>query len=144
MVARMPPITPGRRPFETAALPDDFVLAPDGSEIRPLLELGGGSMAHCTLAPGTTALAVRHRTVEELWYVLEGEGEIVRVQGAREEVVALGPGTCVSIPLGTAFQFRATGPGPLRLVLVTMPPWPGADEAERARDVWPPSVPAGP
>ena len=137
-------MTTGPRPFETTWLPEDFVLAPDGSEIRPLLELAGGSMAHCTLPPGAVALAVRHATVEELWYVLEGTGEVARRQGEREEVVAVGPGACLSIPLGTSFQFRATGEGPLRLVLVTMPPWPGEHEARRAPDVWPPTVDAEP
>ena len=36
---------------------------------------------------------------------------------------------CLTIPLGTHFQFRSLGPGPLAAVAVTMPPWPGPDEA---------------
>ncbi len=38
-------------------------LAPDGSEIRLLLDLEGGSLAHCTLPPGRISVAQRHRTV---------------------------------------------------------------------------------
>ena len=113
------------------------VLAPDGSEIRFLPQLRGGSMVHCTLPPGAVSLAVTHRTVEELWYVLSGAGELWRRQGAREEVVALRPNTGHSIPLGTHFQFRNPGPEPLSFVIVTMPPWPGMDEAVRVADYWP-------
>lgn len=114
------------------------VLAPDGSEIRLLPQLGGGSMVHCTLPPGGTSLAVTHRTVEELWYVLAGQGELWRQQGARSETVALTPGSAHTIPLGTHFQFRNTGAAPLTIVIVTMPPWPGMDEAVRVPDHWPP------
>jgi mannose-6-phosphate isomerase-like protein (cupin superfamily) len=39
-------------------------------------------------------------------------------------------GTSLSIPVGTTFQFRNTGPGTLAAVGVTMPPWPGPGEAE--------------
>ena len=40
------------------------------------------------------------------------------------------PGTCVSIPAGTHFQAAAAASdGPLAAVGVTMPPWPGDDEA---------------
>lgn len=31
--------------------------------------------------------------------------------------------------IGTAFQFRAEAGGDLKLLLTTMPPWPGAQEA---------------
>ena len=119
------------------------VLAPDGSEIRFLPQLRGGSMVHCTLPPGAVSLAVTHRTVEELWYVLSGAGELWRRQGEREEVVALRPHTGHSIPLGTHFQFRNPGPEPLSFVIVTMPPWPGMDEAVRVADHWPQAGAAG-
>jgi mannose-6-phosphate isomerase-like protein (cupin superfamily) len=116
--------------FATKTLPIGVdVIAPDGSEIRELLMLKGGSMAHCALPEGAVSVAVRHRTVEEIWYVLQGRGEVWRSQQKHQETVAVGPGTCLTIPHGTAFQFRALGPGPLVFVLVTMPPWPGNDEA---------------
>jgi mannose-6-phosphate isomerase-like protein (cupin superfamily) len=113
------------------------VLAPDGSEIRLLPQLAGGSMVHCTLPPGAVSLAVTHRTVEEHWYVLAGEGLLWRRQAEREEVVPLRPGTAHTIPLGTHFQFRNPGAEPLVLLIVTMPPWPGMDEAVRVADHWP-------
>lgn len=113
------------------------VLAPDGSEIRLLVSGERGSMVHCRLPAGQVSLAVRHRTVEEVWYVLSGEGELWRKLGDVEAVEALRPGLSVDIPLGAQFQFRA-GPGEaLCVLIVTMPPWPGADEAERVADHWP-------
>ena len=120
---------------------DHDVLAPDGSQIRFLPQTSGGSMVHCTLPPGAVSLAVTHRTVDELWYVLAGEGELWRRQGKREEIVALTPHTAHSIPLGTWFQFRNPGPAPLAFVIVTTPPWPGMDEAVRVADHWPQAGP---
>src|SRR5688500_6762569 len=96
--------------FETKrrrAEPD--VVAPDGSDVRVLLALRGGSMAHFELAPRKTSIAVAHRTVEELWYVLGGRGEMWRRLGEREEVVTVEAGVCISIPVGTHFQFRSLG-----------------------------------
>jgi mannose-6-phosphate isomerase-like protein (cupin superfamily) len=114
----------------TAQLPDEpTAVAPDGSDVRVLLATSRGSMAHFELRSGATSRAVRHRTVEELWYVLAGRGEMWREQDGRSEVGALVPGTCLTIPVGTRFQFRALGAAPLQVVGVTMPAWPGDDEA---------------
>lgn len=124
--------------FATKAVAETYdVLAPDGSEIRLMPSLTGGSMVHCRLQPDICSLAVTHRTVEELWYVLSGEGELWRRQDGVEEVTPLVAGTAVSIPLGAHFQFRSLGTGPLDIVIVTMPPWPGMDEAVRVEDHWP-------
>ena len=124
--------------FETTTLSHARdAVAPDGSEIRQLLALPGGSMVHCTLPAGATSRAVEHSTVEELWYVLSGTGEVWRKHGDHEQVVAAVPGTALTIPLGTRFQFRNPGTEPLALIIVTMPPWPGAAEAARVYDHWP-------
>jgi len=121
-------------PFTTLALPAaPTVTAPD---VRVLVGLGRGGMAYFELAPGRCSAAVRHRTVEELWYVVSGEAEMWRSQDGREEVATLRPGTSLSIPLGTSFQFRATGSTPFAAVGVTMPPWPGMDEAEFVDGPW--------
>ncbi len=58
-------------------------LAPDGSEIRLLSETSRGSMVHCTLGPGEVSAPVAHRTVEEVWYFLEGTGRCGGSMGAR-------------------------------------------------------------
>ncbi len=132
-------------PFATTSPAADYdVLAPDGSEIRLLPRVAGGSMVHCTLPPGAVSLAVTHRTVDELWYVVAGSGELWRRHGEREHVVPLRPHTAHSIPLGTRFQFRNPGTERLVIVIVTMPPWPGMDEAVRVPDHWPQAAVATP
>jgi mannose-6-phosphate isomerase-like protein (cupin superfamily) len=67
-----------------------------------------------------------------------------RRRGADETTVELVAGICLTIPLGTEFQFRSDGPGPLTVVASTMPPWPGAGEAVRATGPWTPTLAAGP
>lgn len=119
------------------AAPD--VIAPDGSEVRILLRLAGGSMAHFQLDPGEVSIPVAHRTVEELWFVVAGRGEMWRSLDGREEIVALEPGVSLSIPVGTRFQFRALGEAPFAAVGVTMPPWPGEGEAVAVEGVWAPT-----
>jgi mannose-6-phosphate isomerase-like protein (cupin superfamily) len=115
--------------------------APDGSDVRVLLGLRGGGMAEFELAAGEVSTAVTHRTVEEIWYVLRGRGEMWRWLRGREEIVTLEPGVCLTIPLGTHFQFRAQGDEPLKVLGITMPPWPGADEAIVVSGPWAPTVP---
>jgi mannose-6-phosphate isomerase-like protein (cupin superfamily) len=128
--------------FATLQLPaEPTVTAPDGSDVRVLLQLDSGSMAHFALAPGKVSRAIVHRSVEEIWYVLEGAGEMWRKSGAQEQVVALRPGTCITIPVGTQFQFRAAPSSSLAAVGITMPPWPGADEAHFVEGPWPASTP---
>jgi mannose-6-phosphate isomerase-like protein (cupin superfamily) len=125
--------------FDTIQLPDaPDAVAPDGSDVRVLLRLGRGSMAHFELGAGRVSRAVAHHSVEEIWYILRGQGQMWRRQGDRQETVPLRPGTCVSIPRSTHFQFRAAGDGPLAAVSVTMPPWPGDGEAHEVRGAWPP------
>lgn len=116
------------------------VLAPDGSEVRILLSLTGGSMAHFLLPAGQVSRAVRHRTVEEIWYILSGSGEMWRSTDEASEVSSISARMCVTIPVGTTFQFRAIGDKPLAAIAITMPPWPGAGEAEVMPGMWVPAV----
>ena len=113
------------------------VLAPDTSEIRLLVGTTRGSLAHGTLFPGRVSLAIAHRTVEEVWSVTEGRGQVWRKQGGHETVVDVKPGCALTIPTGVYFQFRVIGSEPLHFIMCTMPPWPGEHEAERVPDHWP-------
>ena len=123
--------------FSTKYLPDPpDAIAPDGSNVRVLLELAAGSMAHFELAPGEKSGAVTHRTVEEIWYFLSGCGEMWRRQGQSEKVIPVHAGICITIPLGTHFQFRAFGDEPVAAIAVTMPPWPGECEAYVVEGKW--------
>jgi mannose-6-phosphate isomerase-like protein (cupin superfamily) len=139
-VTRVIAVTQG---FDTMRLPGARdVIAPDGSDVRILLALAGGSLAHFELAAGRTSAAVAHRSVDEIWYVLGGRGQMWRRQPDREETVDLEPGTCLSIPAGTHFQFRITGEGPFAAVAVTMPPWPGEGEVYQVPGPWAADEPA--
>ena len=123
--------------MQTNQLPDDYtVLAPDGSEIRELVGVEGGGMVHCTLRSGKTSIAVAHRTVEEVWYFVKGQGQVWRNQEGRESIVDASPGTALTIPLGASFQFRNTGAGELCFIIVTIPPWPGAEEGYEVEGPW--------
>ena len=123
--------------------------APDGSEVRLLLtdEHGANrcSMVEVSIAAGQASRPVRHRTVEEAWYVTAGPGEIWRCPPDASPVdvapVAVDVGDALTIPAGWAFQFRAMPDVALRFICVTMPPWPGMDEAVAvAEGAWPPTL----
>lgn len=116
------------------ASPD--AIAPDGSEVRILASVASGSMAEFTLPPGAVSKAMAHRTVEEVWCIIAGKGRMWRKSANAEDVTELSPGVSLSIPLGTAFQFRCDGNTPLVAVGVTMPPWPGAGEAYAVPGRW--------
>jgi mannose-6-phosphate isomerase-like protein (cupin superfamily) len=125
-------------PFVTRRVKPAYdVLAPDKSEVRLLATIGRGSMAHFRLGAGLVSHAVYHRGVEELWYFTAGRGRVWRKMGVEEEVTEVGAGVSISIPTGAAFQFRCDSKEPLEFVGVTMPPWPGADEAVPTEGAWP-------
>lgn len=118
------------RQFESGRVAESYdVLAPDGSEIRLLHQLGSASVVHCRLPAGAISIPVRHRTVEEVWFFLAGQGQVWRKQGEREQVLDVAAGMSLTIPLGTDFQFRNCGDAPLEFIIATTPPWPGEDEA---------------
>jgi mannose-6-phosphate isomerase-like protein (cupin superfamily) len=114
-----------------------LVTAPDGSAVRVLCATARGSMIAFTLPPGAVSKAVAHKTVEEIWFVVTGRGRLWRKLNTAEEVVSLAPGLSLTVPAGTSFQFRNDGGGPLHIVAVTMPPWPGDGEAIAAEGAWP-------
>jgi mannose-6-phosphate isomerase-like protein (cupin superfamily) len=97
-------------------------------------------MAQFELAAGETSIAVAHRTVEEIWFFLGGSGEMWRKLDNAEYVDPVEAGVCLTIPLGTHFQFRSIGPAPLSALGVTMPPWPGDGEAYVVEGKWRPTV----
>ena len=128
-------------PFETKQLsskPDAIAL--DGSEVRILCGLSRGSLSVFTLPAHTVARAVAHRTIEEVWYVIAGTGQMWRRLGERESIVALEPGVSLGIPTGTRFQFRCDGEEAMTIVAAVMPPWPGDQEVYAVDGKWPPTI----
>jgi len=131
-------MTTGFATRRIAEAPD--AIAPDGSEVRLLDSLAGGSMAVFRLRPNAVSRAVAHRTVEEIWYFTAGAGRMWRKLGDHEEITDVGPRVSVTIPTGAHFQFRCDGEAPLEAVAVTMPPWPGAEEVYAVVGKWQPTV----
>ncbi len=121
-----------------SALPD--VTAPDGSEIRLLIDqrhqASAANMVEVTLPAGQVSRPVWHQRVEEVWYVLQGQGEVRRcppdTDPALYAAVAVKPGDSLVIPPRWRFQFSASDSEALRFLCFTVPSWPGDDEAQPA------------
>ena len=107
-------------------------IAPDGSEIYFLVgDARRASLVEVRLPAGKTSKPVRHRSVEEIWYFLAGEGRVwLRATDGDVHVSDVRAGSVLRIPTGWAFRFRADGTTELRFLCYTSPPWPGEHEAE--------------
>jgi mannose-6-phosphate isomerase-like protein (cupin superfamily) len=121
-----------------SGVPD--AIAPDGAEVRLLGSLPRGSMASFRLAPKAVSRAVAHRSIEEIWCFTAGAGRMWRKFGDHEEITEVSAGVSITLPTGTHFQFRCDGAEPLEAVAVTMPPWPGPEEAYSVPGKWQPTV----
>ncbi len=108
-------------------------IAPDGSSVELLQRSPLASQCLCTLPAGCISKAVRHRSVEELWYVVTGTGDLW-LEGKGN--IPLTAGASVRIEAGQGFQFRADADETLRIHITTLPPWPGDTEAESATGPW--------
>ncbi|CAF1209963.1 unnamed protein product [Rotaria sordida] len=53
-----------------------------------------------------------------------------------EEIVTVDAYVCITIPVGTQFQFRTIGHKPLVAVTIAMPPWTGHSEAMLRLGIW--------
>ena len=99
-------------PARRAQAPD--VTAPDGSEIRLLVDArhsaSHASMVDVTLPAGQVSRPVWHRTVEEIWYILEGRGKVWRcppdASAAEYPPVEVVPGRRPRHPDGLAFPVQ--------------------------------------
>ena len=110
-------------------------LAPDGAEIRGLLDRPHGaqrlSLAEALVKPGERTACVSHRTIEEFWYILRGQGRFHRFSpdGTGEQAAEVAPGDALLIPTGYRFYVENTGQEDLIVLCLDTPPWPGPDEA---------------
>ena len=92
-------------------------------------------LGHRSQTPDVTAPdgSVRHRSVEEVWYVLEGAGMVWRCPPDAEPVTVpamnVKLGDALVIPTGWSFQFSAGPDKALKFLCHTTPPWPEEDEA---------------
>ena len=111
-------------------------LAPDGSEIRTLSDMEAGGLCHCILPAGNISKAVKHKSVGEIWYCISGKGIIWQKNENGEDGKEFTAGDSFTIPRGNSFQFRNTGAQPLKIIISTIPKWPGADEVVKVEGKW--------
>lgn len=115
----------------------------------------GGSMTavEALAAPGGGPPPHIHRNEDEMWFVIDGEFEIL----AGEETLRLGPGGFAFVPRGTLHRFENVSDTPSRVLIVFTPggfedfffeagrpavegepaPPVGPEEIERTRDAAP-------
>jgi len=109
--------------IRTLADATPFVTA-DRSTIRSLLDrttapVRHQSLAEATIGAGAATTRHYHRAAEEIYFLLEGCGEI-EVDGARARV---GPGDAILIPPGAWHQLTADPETDIRMLCCCSPPY---------------------
>jgi mannose-6-phosphate isomerase-like protein (cupin superfamily) len=94
----------------------------DGSEIRELLAhrnscIRNQSLAEARVAPGNRTAPHYHRTTEEIYYILEGQGEMT-IDDATQSV---GPLDAIAIPPRAVHSILNTGSQPLVFLCTCAP-----------------------
>lgn len=114
--------------------------SPAGADIRFIMDGSTGNMIHSTVPSYQINRATVHATVSEFWFVLDGVGEIWRKNEKEERITRLEAGVSIDIPVGTAFQYRNIGQADLKFICISMPRWPGDDEATHLTGAWLPTL----
>jgi mannose-6-phosphate isomerase-like protein (cupin superfamily) len=94
----------------------------DGSEIRELLAHRNScilkqSLAEARLEPGGRTAAHFHRATGEIYYILEGTGQM----WIGEESRSVGPGDAIAIPPGMVHTIQNSGAVTLRFLCCCAP-----------------------
>ncbi len=96
----------------------------DGSTIRSILDRTNApvdhqSLAEASLAPGASTDRHYHRLSEEIYFILEGEGEMELDTQTRR----VGPGDAILIPPGAWHQIRCASEVRLTFLCCCSPPY---------------------
>ena len=94
----------------------------DGSTIREYLHTSVQSLAEASLEPGRSTQRHHHRRSEEIYLIVDGDGE-VEVGGERRRVAA---GDAILIPPGSWHELTAGASG-VRLLCCCVPPYSDED-----------------
>jgi mannose-6-phosphate isomerase-like protein (cupin superfamily) len=109
----------------------------DGSEIRELMAhrnscIQNQTLAEARLPAGGCTTPHRHQKTEEIYYILEGQGEMTIADESR----LVGPGDAIAIPPGASHQIANRGPQTLKFLCCCAPGYEHDDtileEASRA------------
>jgi len=98
------------------------IRAPHGSDIRPLIDRTTSPINQCSLAeeilpPGATVTPHHHEVIEEIYYILEGDG-MMKIDDEEREVVA---GDAIYIPRFASHTLTNTGDGTMKILLICGP-----------------------
>lgn len=88
------------------------------------------SIAHAVLQPGAESLPHRLKTSYEVYFILEGEGEM-HIDSEEEAVLA---GQAILIPPGSWQHIRNTGGFPLKFICIVNPFWRSEDEVVKENE----------
>ncbi len=100
----------------------------DGSEIRELLAhrnsaIRNQSLAEARLPEGAGTIPHLHPQTEEIYYILEGEAEMI----IADERQSVGVGDAIAIPPGIVHQIVNRGVGTLKFICCCAPAYEDAD-----------------
>jgi len=100
----------------------------DGSEIRELLAyrnscIRNQSLAEARIPAGGSTITHRHLKTEEIYLVLEGEGEMW-IDGRQRRVR---PGDAIAIPPGASHRLANAGEQTMRILCCCAPPYEDED-----------------
>ncbi len=100
----------------------------DGSEIRELLAyrnscIRNQSLAEARLPPGGSTLPHYHVETEEIYYILDGTGQMQ----VGDDVRQVGPGDAIAIPPGASHTLVNTGDSVLKLLCCCAPAYEHSD-----------------
>jgi mannose-6-phosphate isomerase-like protein (cupin superfamily) len=100
----------------------------DGSEIRELLAhrnscIAKQSLAEARLPPGASTTPHYHPLTEEIYYLLEGSGQMT----IGDETRPVAPGDAIAIPPGAVHTITNTGAGTLKFLCCCAPGYEHSD-----------------
>ena len=100
----------------------------DGSEIRELLAhrnscIQKQSLAEAHVAPGASTMPHHHPRTEEIYYILEGTGQM----RLGDETQAVGPGDAIAIPPGAVHTIVNAGDQTLKFLCCCAPGYEDSD-----------------
>ena len=99
-----------------------LLLTPHGSEIRPLIDRTTSPITQCSLAeetlpPGASVTPHHHEVLEEVYYILSGQG----MMKVGDEEQAVGTGDAIYIPKHHRHTLTNTGQEAMKILLVCGP-----------------------